>query len=142
MDMIKREEYEYTPKEGFVLTHFLTVADVKRSTEFYLRILGGKVIRNGEPTIIQIANSWLILNVGGGPTDDKPTVTLRPPQNPNEVSSFLNIRVADIRASYEEWQRRGAAFLTEPKDHGREIRCYMRDPDGYIIEIGQTTGPE
>jgi lactoylglutathione lyase len=138
--MIKREDYQLPPKEGFVLTHFLTVADVKRSTEFYLRILGGNVVRSGEPTIIQIANSWLIVNVGGGPTDDKPNVTLRPPQNPNEVSSFLNIRVADIRASYEEWRRRGAEFLTEPKDHGVEIRCYMRDPDDYIIEVGQITG--
>ncbi len=130
------------PKEGFIQTHFLTVADVKRSAEFYLRILGGTVVRSGEPTIIHIANSWLILNVGGGPTDDKPTVTLRPPQNPNEVSSFLNIRVADIRASYQEWRSRGAEFLTEPKDHGREIRCYMRDPDGYLIEVGQTTASQ
>ena len=137
---VKREDYQYTPKEGFVLTHFLTVADVKRSTDFYLRILGGKVIRSGEPTIIQIANSWIVLNVGGGPTDDKPTVTLQTPQNPKEVSNFMNIRVADIRASYEDWRRKGAEFLTEPRDHLLEIRCYMRDPDGYIIEVGQTTG--
>ena len=136
---IKREDYQYPPKEGFIVTHFVTVADVKRSAEFYLRILGGNVVREGEPTIIQIANSWLILNVGGGPTDDKPTVTLQTPQNPNEVSSFMNIRVADIRTSYENWQKKGAEFLTEPKDHGVEIRCYMRDPDGYIIEVGQIT---
>jgi lactoylglutathione lyase len=140
MTIIKTGEYEYTPKEGFILAYFLTVADVKRSAEFYLRILGGKVIRNGEPTIIQIANSWMVLNVGGGPTDDKPTVTLHTPHNPNEVSSFMNIRVADIRGSYKEWRSRGAEFITEPKDHGLEIRCYMRDPDGYIIEVGQTTG--
>ena len=137
--MIKRRDYQLPPKEGFILTHFLTVADVKRSAEFYLRILGGNVVREGEPTIIQIANSWLILNVGGGPTDDKPTVTLHTPQNPNEVSSFMNIRVADIRTSYQTWQKKGAEFLTEPKDHGVEIRCYMRDPDGYIIEVGQIT---
>src|SRR5260370_29870125 len=87
--MSNREDYQLPPKEGFVLTHFLTVADVNRSAEFYVRILGGTVVRSGEPTIIQIANSWLIVNVGGGPTDDKPTVTLRPPVNPNEVSSFL-----------------------------------------------------
>ncbi len=108
--------------------------------DFYLRILGGKVIRSGEPTIIQIANSWIVLNVGGGPTDDKPTVTLQPPQNPKEVSNFMNIRVADIQGPYEDWGRKGAEFLTEPKDHALEIRCYMRDPDGYIIEVGQTTG--
>ena len=102
MDMIKREEYEYTHKEGFVLTHFLTVQDVKRSAEFYLRIFGGKVIRSGEPTIIQIANSWLVLNIGGGPTDDKPTITLHTPQNLNEASNLMIIRVADIWASYNE----------------------------------------
>ncbi len=138
--MSTRADSHLPPKEGFILTHFLTVADVKRSAEFYVRILGGTVVRSGEPTIIQIANSWLIVNVGGGPTDDKPNVTLRPPQNPNEVSSFLNIRVADIWAAYEQWRNRGAEFLTEPKDHSVEIRCYMRDPDDYLIEVGQTTG--
>jgi lactoylglutathione lyase len=113
---------------------------VKRSADFYLRILGGKVIRSGQPTIIKISNSWIVLNIGGGPTDDKPTITLHTPQNPREVSSFMNIRVADIWAFYDDWRRKGAEFLTEPKDHALEIRCYMRDPDGYIIEVGQTTG--
>ena len=138
--MTSSQDYQLPPKEGFVLTHFLTVADVQRSAEFYLRILGGTIVRGGEPTIIHIANSWLILNVGGGPTDDKPTVTLRVPESLNEVSSFLNIRVADIRATYDEWRSKGAHFLTEPKDHGVEIRCYMRDPDNYLIEVGQTIG--
>src|SRR5258708_4325267 len=140
--MINREDYHLPPKEGFVLTHFLTVADVKRSAEFYLRILGGTIVRSGEPTIIQLANSWLILNVGGGPTDDKPNVTLRPPVNPNEVSSFLNIRLPDITTSYTALRSQPAEFLTEPKDHGVEVRCYMRDPDNYLIEVGQTTAPQ
>jgi hypothetical protein len=30
-------------------------------------------------------------------------------------------------------------FITEPKVHATELRCYMRDPDGYLIEVGQTT---
>jgi lactoylglutathione lyase len=139
-DRNEEEDYQYTPKEGFVLTHFLTVEDVKRSADFYLRILGGKVIRSGQPTIIKIVNSWIVLNIGGGPTDDKPTINLHTPQNLREVSSFMNIRVADVWASYDDWRRKGAEFLTEPKDHDLEIRCYMRDPDGYIIEVGQTTG--
>lgn len=140
MSTVDKEKYEYAPKQGFVLTHFLTVADVNRSAEFYTRIFGGKIIRTGEPTIIQIANSWIVLNVGGSPTDDKPTVTLQTPQRPNEASNFMIIRVADIWSSYREWQSSGAEFITEPKDHGIEIRCYIRDPDGYIIEVGQTTG--
>jgi lactoylglutathione lyase len=51
----------------------------------------------------------------------------------------MNIRVADVWACYEDWRRKGAEFLTEPKDHGFEIRCYMRDADGYLIEVGQST---
>jgi predicted enzyme related to lactoylglutathione lyase len=133
-----QKDYDLPPKEGFVLTHFLTVKDVKASAEFYLRVFGGNIVMEGEPTIIEIANSWLILNVGGGPTDDKPTVTLHPPSNLNEASNFINIRVADIQRYYEEWRKKGAQFLTEPKDLGSEIRCYMRDPDGYIIEVGQS----
>jgi lactoylglutathione lyase len=138
MNMNKDRNNAYYPKEGFVMTHFLTVADLKRSSEFYLRIFGGEVVRSGEPTIIQIANSWIVLNQGGGPTDDKPTVSLRTPANPNEASNFMIIRVADIWAYYKEWREKGAEFLTEPKEHELETRCYMRDPDGYLIEVGQT----
>jgi lactoylglutathione lyase len=130
--------YSLPPTTGIVLTHFLTVADIARSAEFYSRVLGGQIVRSGEPTVVQLANSWVILNVGGGPTDDKPTVILHTPTNPDEATSFMNIRVADIHACYEEWRQKGAVFLTEPKDHVGEIRCYMRDPDGYLIEVGQT----
>jgi len=76
-----------------------------------------------------------------GPTDDKPGVTLETPRNPERVSSFLNIRVADIQSLYEQWNARGAEFLTPPVNNGREIRAYIRDPDGHLIEVGQTTGP-
>jgi catechol 2,3-dioxygenase-like lactoylglutathione lyase family enzyme len=82
----------------------------------------------------------VIINVGGGPTDDKPNVTLTTPTDPDRTSAFLNIRVADIARIYQDWSAKGAEFLTEPKDHGREIRAYVRDPDGHLIEVGQTTG--
>jgi catechol 2,3-dioxygenase-like lactoylglutathione lyase family enzyme len=128
------------PKEGIVLTHFIVSNDVERSRRFYTDVLGGELVLEGEPSIVALANSWVIINVGGGPTDDKPTVTLEAPRDPNRVSSFLNIRVADIQAIYADWSGRGAEFLTPPKDHGREIRCYLRDPDGHLIEVGQATG--
>ena len=137
--MATSQSFEFPPREGFIVTHFLTVADVQRSVDFYQRVLGATVLRSGEPAFLQIANSWLILNVGGGPTDDKPTVTLHTPDNPEEATSFMNIRVADVYACYAAWRERGATFLTEPKVHATEIRCYMRDPDGHLIEVGQTT---
>ncbi len=126
------------PKEGITLTHFIVSDNVERASHFYSHILGGEVLREGEPTIVALANSWIIINVGGPPTDDKPTVTLEPPRDPDRVSSFLNIRVADIHAVYEQWRARGAEFLTPPTDRGQELRCYMRDPDGHLIEVGQT----
>jgi catechol 2,3-dioxygenase-like lactoylglutathione lyase family enzyme len=127
------------PKQGFVITHFLVVADQDRSREFYRSVLGGQVLIERDPVIMKVANTWLILNVGGGPTDDKPTVTLEVPSDPNRTSAFLNIRVADIQQVYKEWSAKGAKFLTEPKDHGQEIRAYIRDPDGHLIEVGQST---
>ena len=127
------------PTEGITLTHFIVSADVERSRRFYSDVLGGEVVRAGEPSFVQLANSWIIINVGGGPTDDKPTVTLETPPDPDRISSFLNIRVADIQAVYELWSARGAQFLTPPKQHASEIRCYIRDPDGHLIEVGQTT---
>ncbi|HLA65276.1 MAG TPA: VOC family protein [Candidatus Saccharimonadales bacterium] len=126
------------PQDGFVVAHFLVVSDQDRSRAFYQSIFDGKVLIERDPVIMKVANSWLILNEGGGPTDDKPTVTLTTPPDPDRVSAFLNIRVADIASAYREWSAKGAVFLTEPKDHGREIRAYIRDPDGHLIEVGQS----
>jgi hypothetical protein len=50
----------------------------------------------------------------------------------------MNIRVADVHACYELWKSRGARFITGPTEQLHDIRCYMRDPDGYLIEVGQT----
>jgi lactoylglutathione lyase len=102
--------------------------------------MSGNVVLDGEPMIVKLANSWVIINVGGGPTDDKPEVVLEPPADPTRASAFLNFRVADIQAIYQEWRSRGAEFLTPPKVHSREIRCYLRDPDGHLIVVGQTSG--
>jgi len=128
------------PTEGILLTHFIVSNDVERSRRFYTEVLGGETVLAGEPSIVALANGWITINLGGGPTEDKPTVTLAPPSDPGQVSSFLNIRVADIAARYEEWSARGADFLTPPIDRGSEIRCYMRDPDGHLIEVGQFVG--
>jgi catechol 2,3-dioxygenase-like lactoylglutathione lyase family enzyme len=132
------------PPEGIALAHFIVSDDVERSRRFYTEVLGGRVIFSGPGglTYVALSNCWIIINVGGGPTDDKPAVTLETPPDPDRVSSFLNIRVKDIAAVYAEWSARGAEFLTPPKQHQYEIRCYIRDPDGHLIEVGQTTDPE
>jgi len=138
------------PDSGFLITHFLVVSDQDRSREFYRSLFDGQVLLERDPVSMKVANTWLILNVGGGPTEDKPTVTLTAPADPNRTSAFLNVRVADMQQVYREWSARGARFLTEPKDRGRGAsdraegpwtrdRAYIRDPDGHLIEVGQAT---
>ena len=139
---VGQNSYEMPPRDGFTIAHFLTVADIDRSARFYETVFGGRILSRGDSSgafgYIQIANTWLIVNVGGGPTPDKPWVTLSTLADPDKISSFMNIRVADIQACYELWKSRGAEFITEPKDKYGETRCYIRDPDGYIIEVGQS----
>ena len=129
------------PKEGFVMTHFLVSKDVARSRRFYVDVLGGEPLVEGEPSIVALSNGWVIINTGGGPTRDKPDVSLEAPSDPHHASAFMNLRVADIYSRYKEWSDRGAKFLTPPIDRGVEIRCYMRDPDGHLIEVGQLLRP-
>jgi catechol 2,3-dioxygenase-like lactoylglutathione lyase family enzyme len=125
-----------------VVCHFIVSEDVERSARFYTEVLGGRLaFSSGDLRYVELANTFIIINVGGGPTDDKPAVTLETPRHPDRISSFLNVRVKDMAAVYFEWRARGAQFLTPPKQHEYEIRCYIRDPDGYLIEVGQTTDP-
>ena len=128
------------PEQGLVLTHFLTVRDVARSRDFYADIFGGRVVLEENPAIVKVANSWIIMNPGGGPTPDKPDVILAPPEPGDPISSFMNVRVADIATFYSDAKSKGAQFLTEPLDREAEVRCYLRDPDGHLIEIGQASG--
>src|ERR1700748_896744 len=130
------------PPDGIVRPHFIVSDDVERSRRFYTEVLGGRVAFPGDPVNVALANSWIVINTGGGPTDDKPTVTLETPRDPDRVSSFLNIRVKDIGAVYAEWSARGAELLTPPKQHRDAIGCYISNPDGHLIEVGQTTDPE
>src|SRR6202041_2980743 len=129
------------PHQGISIAHFLTVANIERSARYYETGFDARILSLGDgnaPAYLQLGNIWMILNVGGGPTPARPTVTLRVP-DPNHINSFLNIRVANIQACYELWKSRGAQFITEPLEKYGEWRCYIRDPDGYLIEIGQST---
>ena len=100
------------PPEGIVLAHFIVSDDVERSRRFYTEVLGGRVAFSGPGglTYVALANTWIIINVGGGPTDDKPTVILETPRDPDRVSSFLNIRVKDIAGCVRRVERPGRSI--------------------------------
>jgi catechol 2,3-dioxygenase-like lactoylglutathione lyase family enzyme len=124
------------------VTHILVVADPMRSRDFWVDVLGAELYREygGTSVVLRFAGSWLLLVSGGGPTADKPSVTFLPPADPGRVSHAMTLRVADCRAAYQALLARGAAFLTPPHDWGGEIRCFLRDPDGHLVELSQATG--
>src|SRR5689334_7023099 len=127
------------PTEGVALTLLLVVSDLDRARQFYRDVLGAAVYRVYGDTsgVLSCQGTWLHLVTGGGPTKDKPTVTFAPPLVPDTVRHELTIRVPDCRAAYETLKARGAVFLTPPVDWGGEIRCFLHDPDGHLLEISQ-----
>ena len=131
------------PSEGMIVTHLVISDDVPKTTHFYGEMLGGEVTMDmdGAFSAVKLANTWVLIVHGGGGTPDKPDVTLAPPSDLNLFHAFMNIRVADIDAVYADWSAKGVEFITPPLDNrGMEMRCYIRDPDGRIIEVGQSTG--
>ena len=120
------------------MTHILVVADPARSKAWYTDVLGATVYREyGSSIVLEFGGAWLLLVEGGGPTDDKPDVSLAPPADPNLRDNLFTIRVDDCRATYELLRARGGTFLTEPVMHGGETRCFLRDPDGHLFEISE-----
>ena len=124
------------------VTHILVVADPARSRDFWVNVLGAEPHREygGTSVVLRFAGTWLLLVTGGGPTADKPGVVFAPPPDPERVSHAITVRVADCRAAYEALRARGAVFLTEPVDWGSEIRCFLRDPDGHLLELSEAVG--
>jgi catechol 2,3-dioxygenase-like lactoylglutathione lyase family enzyme len=122
------------------VTHILVVADPAISRGFWVDVLGAELYREygGTSVVLRFAGTWLLLVSGGGPTTDKPEVTFGPPADPDQVSHAMTLRVADCRAAYRALTARGATFLTPPHDWGGEIRCFLRDPDGHLVEISQS----
>ena len=123
------------------VTHILVVTDPVRSRDFWIQVLGAELYREygGTSVVLRFSGTWLLLVSGGGPTADKPTVVFAPPAGPDRVSHAVTLRVADCQAAYQALRARGATFLTPPHDWGTEIRCFLRDPDGHLIEISQST---
>jgi len=130
------------PTEGMELTQLLVVRDVARSRAWYTDVLGATLYREygGDSAVLQLLGTWLLLVTGGGPTDDKPTVTMAPPADPDRASAEIIFRVPDCRRAHAELRARGAEFLTPPIDRGAETRAFFRDPDGHLYEISEYRG--
>jgi catechol 2,3-dioxygenase-like lactoylglutathione lyase family enzyme len=130
------------PTEGMELTRLLVVRDIEVSRHWYVEVLGATLEGEygGTSLVLKIAGAWLLVVTGGEPTEDKPTVTFVPPEDPDRASAELIFRVPDCRAAYETLVGRGASFLHEPVYNGYEVRAFFRDPDGHLFEISSLHG--
>lgn len=123
------------------MTHLMVVSDAEASRDWYVNVLDASVYGEygGTSVVLELLGNWLLLVTGSGPTEDKPTVEMLPPIDPDTVSAELIFRVDDCMAMYELLATRGAEFLTAPLDRGGEIRAFFRDPDGHLFEISELT---
>jgi len=130
------------PAPGMELTHLLVVGDLERARSFYRDVLGATVYREygGSSCVLRFLDTWLLLVTGGGPTDDKPTVTFAPPVDPDRVSHELTIRVPDCRGAMATLEARGATFLAPASESAWEVRAFFRDPDDHLLEISDAKG--
>jgi catechol 2,3-dioxygenase-like lactoylglutathione lyase family enzyme len=127
------------PANGMELTHILVVDDLERARRWYEDVLGASPYREygGDSAVLRFLDNWLLLVTGGGPTEDKPGLSMAAPGSPAVVDHSFTIRVPDCQAAYDVLRERGAEFLAPPREQGGEIRCFFRDPDGHLFEISQ-----
>lgn len=127
------------PTDDVILSHILVVADIERSVAWYRDVLGAELFREygGTTAVFQVNGAWLVIVTGGGPTKDKPGVTMVPMDDPDTVSHSMTFRVQDCRAAHADLAARGAVFLTEPVESDWEVRALFRDPDGHLFEISE-----
>jgi catechol 2,3-dioxygenase-like lactoylglutathione lyase family enzyme len=127
------------PTDATDLTRLLVVDDLDRSVAWYRDVLGAEVVGayGGTSAVLRFVGSWLLLVTGGGPTPDKPDVTMAAPVDPDRADAELIVAVPDCRAAHAELVARGATFLADPVEYPWEIRAFFRDPDGHLFEISQ-----
>ena len=128
------------PFENSAITTILVVSDLLKSKSFYIDILGAELYREySESVVLSFLDSWILLVLPGGPTEDKPDIHFRTQKDSNNVSHSFTIRVQNCKKSYEIIKSRGASFITPPFRRGSETRCFFKDPDGHLFEISEYT---
>jgi catechol 2,3-dioxygenase-like lactoylglutathione lyase family enzyme len=136
---MRRQETTEFPTADVEVTHLFVVGDLEASVRFYVDVLGAELVRSygGTSAVLRFQGTWFLLVTGGGPTEDKPTVSFAAPADPDRVSHEITLRVPDCRGAYRTLSARGAEFLARPVEYEHEIRAFFRDPDGHLFEISQ-----
>lgn len=111
--------------------YVLAVHNVRRSAEFYQRMLGFRIAAEPEGWIFVEKDGCMIM-LGECPDD----------LHPSELGChnyFAYLRVADADAYYRDVKAKGAEILSGIKDTPWKMREFsLRTVDGHRIRIGQS----
>jgi lactoylglutathione lyase len=121
-----------------ILHTMIRVGDLERSIAFYTGVLGMHVLRRKDYP----QGRFTLAFVGYGPEDEGAVIELT--HNWDTASYELGdgfghvaIAVDDIHAACARIRTHGGVISREPgpMKHGTTVIAFVRDPDGYAIEL-------
>jgi hypothetical protein len=77
--------------DGIALTYFIVAEDVERAAQFYGNVFGGEIVLAGEPTIVALANSWIIITSAADPQTTSQASPAKPVSPASVVVTSANI---------------------------------------------------
>ncbi|MEN8178591.1 MAG: lactoylglutathione lyase [Pseudomonadota bacterium] len=127
-------------KKARILHTMLRVGDIQRSIDFYTQVIGMRVLRTFDQPEEKYSLTFL------GYDEESATCVLELTYN-YSVSKYdmgsayghIAIGVEDCFQSCADIKVRGGVVIREagPLEGGDEIIAFVKDPDGYLIELIQ-----
>ncbi|TDJ73673.1 MAG: lactoylglutathione lyase [Proteobacteria bacterium] len=129
-----------TTNGQYRLAHtMIRVTDLKKSLDFYTRMLGMQVLRSTDYPDGKFTNTF----VGYGPEASYPAVELThnwDQDQPYDLGGgwgHLAVEVPDVYETCQQLEKEGVKITRAPgpMKHGTRNIAFIEDPDGYKIEL-------
>ncbi|MBM3581228.1 MAG: lactoylglutathione lyase [Alphaproteobacteria bacterium] len=128
-----------TQTQPRMLHTMIRVFDLKRSLDFYTRVLGMRVLRQKEYPEGRFTNTF----VGYGPEEEMAAIELTynwDQKEPYQIGTgygHIALGISDIYATCDALKAAGAKITRPPgpMKHGTTVIAFVEDPDGYKIEL-------
>ena len=118
----------------------LRVQDLDASIRFYTGLLGMKLIKKLDFP----EGKFTLAFVGYGPEEENTVIELtynydHGPYDLGKGYGHIALETSDIYATAETLRAGGAQIVREPgpMKHGKTHIAFLKDPDGYLIELVQ-----
>ncbi len=121
-----------------LLHTMLRVTDLEQSIDFYTSILGMTLLRQRDYPDGRFTLTFL----GYGPESEHTALELTHNWDQNaydlgDAFGHIAVEVKDVYAACEEIKAKGGTVVREagPMKHGSTVLAFVKDPDGYMIEL-------